>query len=45
MDEGNLMSTAIVENKPLRHRFTVEEYHRMAQVGLLTEDSRVELIE
>ena len=28
-----------------RHQFTVDEYHRMAEVGLLTEDSRVELID
>jgi Uma2 family endonuclease len=27
------------------HHFNVDEYHRMAEVGLLTEDSRVELIE
>ena len=27
-----------------RHRFTVEEYHKMAEVGLLREDARVELI-
>lgn len=27
------------------HHFTVDEYHRMAEVGLLSEDSRVELIE
>lgn len=26
------------------HRFTVAEYHRMAEVGILGEDSRVELI-
>ena len=26
------------------HRFTVEEYHRMAEAGILGEDSRVELI-
>jgi Uma2 family endonuclease len=26
------------------HRFTVAEYHRMAEVGILDEDSRVELI-
>jgi len=28
-----------------RHRITVEEYYRMAEVGLLAEDARVELIE
>jgi Uma2 family endonuclease len=27
-----------------RRRFTVEEYHRMGEVGILPEDSRVELI-
>ncbi len=27
-----------------RHRFTVEEYHRMAESGVLHEDDRVELI-
>lgn len=27
------------------HRFTVEEYHRMVQAGILVEDDRVELIE
>ena len=29
----------------LRRQFTVEEYHRMAKAGILTEDDRVELIE
>ncbi len=29
---------------PVR-RFTVEEYHRLGEVGVLTEDDRVELIE
>jgi len=29
----------------LKRRFTVEEYHRMAQAGILSEDDRVELIE
>lgn len=28
-----------------RHRLTVDEYHRMADVGLLAPDARVELIE
>lgn len=28
-----------------RHRFTVDDYYKMAENGVLTEDSRVELIE
>ena len=28
-----------------RHRITVDEYYRMAEVGLLAPDARVELIE
>ena len=43
------MSTPITERELLnaqpRHRWTVAEYHRMAEVGLLHEDSRVELID
>ena len=27
-----------------RHRFTVEEYHRMGEAGILPEDNRLELI-
>jgi len=38
------MST-LMESWPRRHRITVEEYHRMAEVGLLAPDARVELIE
>jgi Uma2 family endonuclease len=38
------MSTT-VENWPRRHRLTVDEYYRMAEVGLLAPDARVELIE
>jgi Uma2 family endonuclease len=30
---------------PTRRRFTVEEYYRMADAGILTEDARVELID
>lgn len=29
----------------LKRRFTVEEYHRMAEAGILTEDDRVELLD
>lgn len=43
------MSTQIAEqsllNSQPRHRWTVAEFHRMAEVGLLNEDSRVELID
>jgi Uma2 family endonuclease len=38
------MSTTL-ENWPRRHRLTVDEYYRMAEVGLLAPDVRVELIE
>jgi Uma2 family endonuclease len=39
------MNTAMTDNRLPRHRITVDEYHRMAEIGLLNEDSRVELIE
>jgi Uma2 family endonuclease len=35
----------LMEVWPQRHRITVDEYHRMAEVGLLAPDARVELIE
>ena len=38
------MST-LMEPWPRRHRLTVNEYYRMAEVGLLAPDARVELIE
>ncbi len=38
------MSTQM-ESWPRPHRITVHEYHRMAEVGLLAPDARVELIE
>lgn len=31
--------------QPLRRRFTVHEYHRMGQVGILGEDDRLELLD
>lgn len=30
---------------PIRHKLSVEDYHKLGEVGVLTEDSRVELIE
>jgi len=37
----NVIDTPLIR----RHRLTVEAYHRMAEVGLLAPDERVELIE
>jgi Uma2 family endonuclease len=34
-----------MESWPRRHRITVDEYHRMAEVGLLAPGARVELID
>jgi Uma2 family endonuclease len=34
-----------MESWPRRHRITVDEYYRMAEVGLLAPDARVELID
>ncbi len=35
----------MMSSYPRRHRITVDEYHRMAEVGLLAPDARVELID
>lgn len=35
----------LMESWPRRHRITVDEYYRMAEVGVLAPDARVELIE
>ncbi len=37
--------SSLMETWPRRHRITVDEYYRMAEVGLLAPDARVELIE
>ena len=37
--------TVIPEQAVARRRFTVDEYHRMGEAGVLHEDDRVELIE
>jgi Uma2 family endonuclease len=34
-----------MESRPRRHRISVHDYHRMAEVGVLAPDARVELIE
>ena len=36
------MSTVFI---PVRHKLSVEDYHKLGEAGILTEDSRVELIE
>ena len=35
----------VADGQIRRHRLTVEAYHRMGEAGILSEDSRVELIE
>jgi hypothetical protein len=34
-----------VNQEVVRRRFTVHDYHRMGEAGILREDARVELIE
>src|ERR1044072_627339 len=47
--EGGLqliaMHADVPEEGPRRHRLTVEDYHRMAEVGILGPETRVELID
>lgn len=35
----------LMESWPRRHRITVDDYHRMAEVGVLAPDARVELVD
>lgn len=37
--------SSLAEDVIRRHRYTVEDYHRMAETGILAPDARVELIE
>ena len=37
--------SAVMNDWIRRHRITVDEYYRMAEVGILPPDARVELIE
>ena len=39
------MATTHEAVRVARHRFSVGDYHRMAEVGILGEDDRAELIE
>ncbi|MCD6680856.1 MAG: Uma2 family endonuclease [Burkholderiaceae bacterium] len=39
------MSTVITDIPPTRFKLTVEQYHRMGEVGILGENDRIELID
>ena len=41
----NLMSNAMPLIAPTPHRLTINDYHRMGEIGIIQEDSRIELIE
>jgi Uma2 family endonuclease len=41
---GGTIPGKLMDEVLTRHRFTVEEYHRLGEVGILSEDSRIELI-
>lgn len=43
-DIGGLVVKVETQQEARRRRFTVEEYHRMGEAGILREDERVELI-
>jgi len=49
IDEGDRKSerweVMAIQVEVKRRRFTIEEYHRMAEAGILHEDDRVEVIE
>ena len=34
-----------MSDQPTRRRFTTSEFHRLAEIGILSQDDRVELIE
>jgi Uma2 family endonuclease len=40
-----LPTSPVLFASPSRHRFTVSDYYRMAEIGVLTEDSKVQLVD
>ncbi|MGE0797757.1 MAG: hypothetical protein AB7G13_20580 [Lautropia sp.] len=39
------MSSVLTDTPPARFKLTVQQYHRMGEVGILGENDRVELID